>query len=113
VSEILGRDLWVEIGQQLRGTAGEWWEEHRSAIEELAKDEARAIFIHLRRRDLESAKFEIVARMSRDEWELYRDGTTKQLKGIAVQRAKMLDALRRLGILVAEVIGSVALERLR
>lgn len=113
MGEILDRSTWVDIGTQLRGVGAQWWEENRSSLEGMAKDEARALFDQLRKRDLEAAKFEVVARMSREEWEAYRDGTTEQLKGIAVQRAKLLEALQDLGVRVAGVIGAAALERLR
>ena len=101
--------LWVEVQSGLKGVAASWWEEHRGPIVGMAKDEALDVFRALREGRPDDARLAVIASMSREEWRAYRDGTTAQLRGVAVRRAKMLDALEELGRRIAEIVGKAAL----
>jgi len=100
---------WMDVKAGLRGIAASWWDEHRGLIVGMARDEALDVFRALREGRPDDARLAVIASMSRDEWRAYRDGTTAQLRGVAVRRAKMLDALEELGRRIAEIVGKAAL----
>lgn len=104
--------FWDDVSRDLRGVARSWWDEHRLSIVGMAKDEAEDVFQALREGRPDDARLAVIASMTRDEWRAYRDGTTEQLRGIAIRRAKLLDALEDLGRRVAKIIGRAALAAL-
>lgn len=112
MSGLLGDQLWRDIGSDLHGVGLAWWRENEGELVELAQDEAQEIFEDLKSGRTYEAKLSLVARMTRNEWKAYRDGTTDQLEGIARRRAKLLDALGELGARAAKAIGNAALSRL-
>lgn len=105
MSRLFDEDTWKGVGEQLSGASKEWWTDNRDGLTELAVDEAKDLFAALKKGDTISAKMEIVARMSPDEWKAYRDGTTENLRGIAARRAKLLDAVEDLSRKLAKAIG--------
>ena len=105
VGDLITRELWEGVAGQLEGVAGRWWEDNREELLAVAVDEAEDIARALAKGDTVEAKMAIVANMSRPEWKAYRDGTTKTLQGIAVNRAKLLGALEDLGTRAAQVVG--------
>lgn len=108
-ADLFTKEHWRVVGQGLKGVGAQWWEDHREELLALAQEEAREIFTYMKRGDLVSAKMEIVGRMSPEDWRAYRNGTTAALRGIAVQRAKLLEALEELGISIARLVGEHAL----
>ncbi len=105
VGDLITRELWEGVAGQLEGVARSWWEDNREELLAVAVDEAEDIARALAKGDTTQAKMAIVANMSRDEWRAYVKGTTKTLQGIAINRAKLLDALEDLGMRSARVIG--------
>lgn len=111
--ELLGRTFWRDTANELRGVGLAWWEENRNDLVQLTREEAEDVFEDLQRGRTADAKLSMVARMSREEWKAYRDGTTDRLEGIAQRRARLLDALSELGVKAAQAIGNAALGALR
>lgn len=107
--ELLGKPFWRDVANDLRGIGLAWWEANRNDLVQLSREEAEDVFEDLRRGRTVDAKLSLVARMSRDEWKAYRDGTTQRLEGIAQRRARLLDALGELGSRAAEAIGKAAM----
>lgn len=109
VAELFGPDLWEDVGRDLRGVAGAWWDENRETLVGMARDELAEIMGSLRKGDTAEAKLTLVAHMSPAEWRAYRDGTTETLRGIAKRRADLLDALEDLSRRAAKLISRVVL----
>ena len=109
MSGLFTKSLWEAVGQDLRGAAGKWWDNWEPTLVGLTKDEMRDVFASLKAGDSVAAKQAVIARMSPAEWRAYRDGTTKQLRGIAARRAALLEALEDLGKRAAKTIGEAVL----
>lgn len=99
------KELWDRVSGDLQGAALEWWRANEGEITALAMDELEDLGRGLKRGKIAEAQLAIVARMNRQEWVAYRDGTTAALKGIAITRARILAALEDLGERSARVIG--------
>jgi len=112
MDEAFGRervlDVLANLGGGLRRTGHGWLTEHGDDLAELGKIEAEAILSALKRGDTAGAKFQLALHMKPEEWRAYRDGTVEQLRGIAIQRAQLLEALEDLGRRSAEAIGKAA-----
>ncbi len=105
VGDLMSRELWEGVAGQLEGVAGRWWQDNCEELLAVAVDEAEDIARALAKGDTVEAKMAIVANMSANEWRAYVRGTTKTLQGIAINRAKLLDALEDLGTRSARVVG--------
>lgn len=112
MSDFFTKDNWRDVAMQLRGGSRKWWKKHEALLVGLAKDEMADVFAALSRGRRREAKYEVVARMDRETWAAYRDGTTAALRGIAERRAKLLAALEELGWITAHIIGNAALSAL-
>lgn len=108
MGELFGKENVRRLGDGLVNIGKAWWSQHGDAFADLSKDEAEAVLSSLKRGDTVEAKFQLALRMNPDEWKAYRDGTVDQLRGIAIQRAKILEALDDLGRRSAQFIGRVA-----
>jgi len=96
------------VGRRLRRLGEAWWEEYQEELVGYGKHELADILRLLRDQGTAEAKIYIALRMDRDDFEQYRDNVTDQLRGIAVRRARILEALEDLGHRVARVIGTAA-----
>lgn len=112
MSEIFTKENWRDVAMKLRGGSRNWWKKHEDMLVGLAKEEMADVFASLSRGRRRQAKYEVVARMDRETWAAYRDGTTASLRGLAERRAKMLAALEELGWIAARIIGNAALSAL-
>lgn len=108
VGDLFTKEMWGDVAKDIGGVAGRWWDENKDDLVDLAEDEAKEIFDSLRNGDTLGAKLEIASRMTRPEFKAYRDGTTAQLQGIALRRARLLGALEDLGTRAAKIIGAAA-----
>ena len=104
---------WKSVARQLEGEAASWWKDNQQELLSIAREDAVDIAQALARGDTVGAKIAIVGNMDRAEWRAYRDRTTTKLRGIAYNRAKVIDALTDLGTGAAEVIGRVLVAALR
>lgn len=111
-TDLFGREHWEGVGRELAGglsrTARAWWEEYQDDLEQYGKDELRQVLKTLRDEGTAEAKLYIALRMDREEWEKYRDGVTDELRGIAIRRARIMEALEDLGRRAARIIGAAA-----
>lgn len=107
--DLLGRDFWSGVLDDVRGEADDWVAANRDDLESIARDEAAAIFAALRRGDTQAAKIEMARRMTPEQWAAYRDGTTAQLAGAADRRARIMKALEDLGQRAAKRIGAAVI----
>jgi hypothetical protein len=111
VTELFGRELWQKVGQDLKGESLRWWTEYQEDLVELGSTEVREMLLALQDGGTVEAKAKIAlhwAKHDRASWTHYRDGTTKQLEGIAIRRARLLEALENLGERAAQVLGKIA-----
>lgn len=108
-SDLLDRDFWTGILDDVRGEADDWIEKYRDDLIEFGKDEAKSVFAYLARGDADGAKFEVARHMTREQWEAYRDGTTQALADEANRRVRIYKALDELGRRAAKKIGAAVL----
>ena len=111
VGDLFTRDLWELVGEELHGDALRWWAKHQEDLLELGADEVQDMLRALSDGDTLEAKKQIAlhwARVDRPAWEAYRDGTTKELAGIAARRARIMEALEDLGQRAARTLGHIA-----
>jgi len=118
-TELFGRDHWKAVKgriadqaptvrKRLGRIAEAWWDEYEDELSEYGKHELIEILEILRDQGTPEAKLYIALRMDREEWAKYRDGVTDQLRGIAIRRARILEALEDLGRRAAKIIGRAA-----
>ena len=115
VRNIVSKDLWKRIGNDLRGRASDWWKSNQAAIVGMGKDELHEIAIALKAKDVKRAQMAILSRLDPNDpedwkvWVSFRDGTTKRLRAAAARRKRMLDALEELGRVAAKIVGVAVL----
>jgi len=103
------REMWQEVGKNLRGNAHKWWESHKEALVGLSGTEAAAIALALKARNRVQAKKILAMTLTLDDWRIWRDDTTNTLRGIAARRAITMDALEDLGRWSARTVGMAIL----
>lgn len=111
-TDLFTREMWEGVGRDLRWTAKRWWNENRDAIVGLAQDELADVMYSLRTGNTAEAKIVLARKMSDEEWQAYRDGTTKALSDLAQRRFALFQALEKLGRRAAKVIAGLVLARL-
>jgi hypothetical protein len=111
LEDLFTRDLWASVADGLRGDAKRWWADHQDDLVELSEAEVKQMLAALQDGDTVEAKQKIAlhwARHDREAWEAYRDGTTKELRGIAARRARIMEALEDLSERAARTLGRIA-----
>jgi len=109
--DLFTKELWESVGQELHGDAKQWWSEHRVDLVEIAEDEIKDMLRALKDGDTVKAKQEIAIHWAiedRPSWVAYRDGTTDNLRGIAMRRARIMAALLHLSERAARTLGTIA-----
>ena len=110
--DLFTRDLWQSVAKDLRFVGAKWWRENQLALIGLTKAEMLDIAHALQAGDRWRAKEALVARMSVEQWQAYRDGTTAGLEELVARRAAAYEALKRIGWLAARVVGKALLAAL-
>lgn len=112
MSDVFSKTHWRAVANVLARGSKRWWKKHESLLVGMAKDDLRDVFERLKNGKRREAKYEVIARMDRETWVAYRDGTTAELRGIAERRARLLAALEELGWFAARTVGRAALSAL-
>lgn len=107
-SKKFGEELWSLVRKDLKRKPRLWWDEYKEDIVNLGEAEIKDVIRALRSTGVLAAKLEIASHMTRKEFTAYRDGTTLQLHGVAVRRARLLEALNTIGWRVARLLGAAA-----
>jgi hypothetical protein len=102
------RRVFKAVHREVRPVGQRWFQEYGSYFYDLAEEELAA-FSTAMVRGPAHAHAHIAAQMTREEWDLYVQSTTKGLLGIARRRATILDALEDLGPKLLRAIGTAIL----
>lgn len=108
----LDHALWEDVAGRLEGAARDWWDEDGLSLIGATVEEAQAIAEALAAGELTEAEYQVVRRMSREDWLHFTRGTIRKLRGVALRRAATIDALRALGEAAAKAVGAALLAAL-
>ena len=102
------KKFWYELQNNLLKESSDWYDKNKDSLIDISIEEAKRLFNSLRSGNKIKAKFEIAKILLRDDrkaWINYQEKTINDLSDISRNRIQLLEAIDKLAISVAKVIG--------